>query len=284
MLKHYGGYKMKNIIKLLLLITFVTMFGFNSYCDDAIISDTPQEFDSDVKVYLPQRPGPIVSEYPNNSYEKYVINDTKVRTSPYVTDDDSNLFKIFNVGTKITVVDETEQWYKIHYEDNYVYIQKEFIGDEEDLNHIFSSVFDNITETEMDEFLKMLYLECGNEPFEGKIACVEETCRRVVSTQWPNTVHDVIFQKGQFSTARSIKNVVEGQPYRPYGDSCVDFSELRKAVEYVKVNGYTILPKYAVQYGFRITEHKDYVFWATYKANGKNFIKIGRHYFGMGNV
>ena len=107
---------------------------------------------------------------------------------------------------------------------------------------------------------------------------------RVVYEAWPNTVHDVLFQKGQFTTARKIAKVNEGQPYKPYGDTCVSLQPYRDAIAFVEENGYTVLAGYAAEYGVDISNGRDYVYFATYKANGRNFIRIKGHYFGTGKI
>lgn len=281
--------------KILILPMLLMLFSFNAYAEGEnysleINSAPPIEennFDNAVTIIMN---GVVVNSTEEVHEDKYVLQPVEVKAS---VDSNSNVITTLQKGNKIDVVDSSSNFYKItlnNFDENgnveqlYGYVDSSFIGNKEDLRHIFSDVLDNMTAEEYDEFLKMLYLECCNEPFEGKVACVEETCRRVVSGAWPNGIHSVIFQKGQFSTARNIHRVVEGQPYRPYGDACVDLNPLREAIEYVRLNGYTVLPAKAAEYGYTITPARDYVFWATYKANGTNFIKIGHHYFGMGRV
>lgn len=45
----------------------------------------------------------------------------------------------------------------------------------------------------------IIYAESGNQPLEGKIAVGNVVYNRVASPRFPNTVFEVIFQKGQFS-------------------------------------------------------------------------------------
>ena len=281
--------------KFLILPILLLSFSICSYAEgenySLEITSAPgteqNTFDNDVKIIMN---GVVINETEEIKEDKYVIEPVEVKET---VGDDSAVITTLQRGNKVEVVDQSTDFYKIvlnkfnennQEEQIYGYVNSSHIGNKEDLRHIFSTVFDTMTVEEYNEFLKMLYLECCNEPFEGKVACVEETCRRVVSGAWPNSIHSVIFQRGQFTTARNIGRVVEGQPYRPYGDSCVNLNPLRDAVEYVKVNGYTVLPAKAAELGYNITPTKDYIFWATYKANGTNFIKIGHHYFGMGRV
>ena len=48
---------------------------------------------------------------------------------------------------------------------------------------------------------RIIYAESGNQSLEGKIAVGNVVLNRVASTQFPNTVHGVIFQRNQFTPA-----------------------------------------------------------------------------------
>lgn len=47
----------------------------------------------------------------------------------------------------------------------------------------------------------IIHAEAGNQPLEGKIAVGNVVLNRVASPRFPNTVYEVIFQKGQFTPA-----------------------------------------------------------------------------------
>lgn len=49
----------------------------------------------------------------------------------------------------------------------------------------------------------IIYCEAGNEPYKGKVAVGNVVLNRVKSKKFPNTVKGVIYQKGQFTPARS---------------------------------------------------------------------------------
>lgn len=49
----------------------------------------------------------------------------------------------------------------------------------------------------------IIYAESGGEPFEGKIAVGTVVMNRVNNSRFPSTIHDVIFQKNQFSPVAS---------------------------------------------------------------------------------
>ena len=101
----------------------------------------------------------------------------------------------------------------------------------------------------------MLALEAKDQPDEGQRAVVEVAFNRVLSPEWQDTVHDVIMAKGQFDSMNYMD-----EPY------ATPSQKERDNIDYVLEHGRTVLPA-------------DYVFFATYKANGKDFIKIADHYF-----
>ena len=50
---------------------------------------------------------------------------------------------------------------------------------------------------------RIIYAESGNQPLSGKIAVGNVVLNRVKSPRFPNTIHSVIFQRNQFSPAKS---------------------------------------------------------------------------------
>lgn len=100
---------------------------------------------------------------------------------------------------------------------------------------------------------KMVYAEAGNQPAVGKRAVIEVIFNRVLSEQWPDTVEDVLTQKGQFTNARSV---TEEQALAQY-----------EHIDAVLNEEVPIL-------------RGDCVYFATRKnANGSHYIQIGEHYF-----
>jgi len=113
----------------------------------------------------------------------------------------------------------------------------------------------NLTDDERQLLAEILALEAYDQPDCGQRAVVEVVFNRVLSAGWPNTVKSVIYDKGQFATVKYLDN-----PYNRPRD------KEYKNIDWVLAHGSTILPS-------------DYVFFATYKANGKDFIQIEDHYF-----
>lgn len=52
---------------------------------------------------------------------------------------------------------------------------------------------------ELEELAQLVEAEAGNQPFEGKCLVVDTVLNRVESPLFPNSIHEVIFQEGQFS-------------------------------------------------------------------------------------
>lgn len=62
----------------------------------------------------------------------------------------------------------------------------------------------NYSDEDIDLLVRVLFAEAGNQDEIGKRLVVDTVLNRVDSTTFPNNVHDVIYQKNQFSTAKSL--------------------------------------------------------------------------------
>ena len=113
----------------------------------------------------------------------------------------------------------------------------------------------SLSQADIDLIAKVLYLEAGNQSNEGQRAVVEVILNRVDSNHhsFPNSVYEVIYRKGQFSTVPMIAST----------------SVREKELQNIQ----------AVLGGARVLPNNDYVYFATSKINGRNFIKIGDHWF-----
>lgn len=61
----------------------------------------------------------------------------------------------------------------------------------------------NISGEDFDLLSRLVEAEAGIEPFEGKIAVANVILNRVESDDFPNTIHDVIYEAGQFQPVRN---------------------------------------------------------------------------------
>lgn len=128
----------------------------------------------------------------------------------------------------------------------------------------YARVLETMTDKEVDELCRVLFLECRGESFDGKVACVETIFNRVLSDNWPDSVHDVLSERGQFSTWKHIDtayNVSES-------DIEVSQAEICRAIMHVYENGRTVLPS------------EKYVYFDTRGINGRNHVKIDHQFFG----
>lgn len=61
-----------------------------------------------------------------------------------------------------------------------------------------------MSDEELGELAEIIYHEARGESFEGQQAVAEVVFNRVIADNFPGTVHEVIHQKKQFSTARML--------------------------------------------------------------------------------
>ena len=127
----------------------------------------------------------------------------------------------------------------------------------------------NIKMTEEEKVLLawVLALEAKEEPEVGQHAVVEEIFNRVLMDEWKgDTVEEILKAPGQFDGYKILQEYREGKRTKLY--AYPDGKETA-SIDFVLKNGRTALPE-------------DYVYFATYKANGRDFIQIGGHYFSRG--
>lgn len=119
----------------------------------------------------------------------------------------------------------------------------------------YQLIWQAATEEERELVALILALEAQTEPYDGQRAVVEVILNRVLSDRWPNTIYEVLSQRGQFATWRYRNN-----PYNIPGEA------ERTAIADTIARGPEILPQ-------------GYVYFATSKVNGRGHIKIKHHYF-----
>lgn len=101
-------------------------------------------------------------------------------------------------------------------------------------------------------FAKIVWLESGNQSFEGQKMVAEVILNRVVYGYWGDTVEDVIYAEGQFTTVKKLHEA------------------------YPNETTYNVL--YAAMDEEPITD-ADVIFFARSPENSKLFAKVGAHYF-----
>jgi hypothetical protein len=103
-----------------------------------------------------------------------------------------------------------------------------------------------------------LYHEARGEGRRGMKAVLEVIFNRAISDRWPQTVKEVIYAPGQFAVSSYLLTANINDP-AALATAYDIVNEMMETTEYM-------LPD-------------DYVYFATSKANGTDFIQIGNHYF-----
>ena len=111
-----------------------------------------------------------------------------------------------------------------------------------------------ITEDDISLMSALVFLESRGESIEGQRAVAEVVLNRCLSSDFPDNVNDVIYQRKQFSTAKMLNKTTPNE-------------ENIEAVRYVLENGNTSLST------------TEYVYFSTGKSNGHGFTKLGNHWF-----
>ena len=73
-----------------------------------------------------------------------------------------------------------------------------------------------LTPTEIELLSRTVQLEAGNEIKESKYATIETILNRIISNKYPNTLVDVLSQKGQFSTWKHVATAKATPTYDTY--------------------------------------------------------------------
>ena len=68
-------------------------------------------------------------------------------------------------------------------------------------------LFGKFTEREIDLMAQLVWHEAGNQDMVGKMLVADTVLNRMESDRFPNTVEEVIFQKGQFTTAKVLGRI-----------------------------------------------------------------------------
>ena len=68
-------------------------------------------------------------------------------------------------------------------------------------------LFGEYTEREIDLMAQLVWHEAGNQDMVGKMLVADTVLNRMESDRFPNTVEEVIFQKGQYTTAKVLGRV-----------------------------------------------------------------------------
>ncbi|MDO5516303.1 MAG: cell wall hydrolase [Clostridium sp.] len=89
-----------------------------------------------------------------------------------------------------------------------------------------------ITGEDIDLMAKLVAAESIGEPYEGKVAVASVVLNRTVSSSFPNTIREVIFQKNAFSCVKNgrIKSVANQDCYNAVYDAIKGYDPSNEAL------------------------------------------------------
>jgi hypothetical protein len=158
-------------------------------------------------------------------------------------------------NSQIMYADFIDGWSQVIYNNQLAYIKSEYIS--ETKNIIISpyrELINSFTQEEKELLYQITFAEAGNQTLEGQRAVIEVILNRILSNQYPNTLVEVLSQKGQF-TSWNVRNKVKHN------------QEQEIALDLV----YSETPILNINYlTFSIGKNS----W------GKNYVKIDNQYFG----
>lgn len=186
----------------------------------------------------------------------YIKESTNVRSEPNLN---SEIFTVYTINTEIKYIEENDKWVRIEYEDGWAYIAKSQISDNKiDESNINCSP--KYSKKDVEELAHIIYAEGGsNKNSKQMLYCIGSVIiNRKNSKHFPNTIHGVIHEKGQYSPARGNRYMKKKPTKRCY-DVAKDLLK----------NGSTIPSGVLGQAGY-----------GTYKKySRKLYYKEGRNYF-----
>lgn len=151
----------------------------------------------------------------------YTTTTVNFRENPSL---DANIIKTISRNTQVTKIANCGDWSKVKLTNNeeYGYIHTNYLSDTKQPNRW------NITLTadEITLLEKIVWREAGNQSLVGQEAVAEVVLNRMASKDFPNTLYEVLSQKGQFvswavrnvgtpteSVKKAVKEVLDGNTY-----------------------------------------------------------------------
>lgn len=181
--------------------------------------------------------------------ERYTSCSVNLRAE---CDTDSESLAVLPANTPVSVQSVNGEWRKVIVNGTEGFVKTEFLLDEM-IEHASANRWGiSLTDTEIDLLARIAYQESHNQELVGIEAVVEVVFNRMKRNH--QDLYTVLSAPGQFATW-----------HMRYDDEPT--SKELDAINNVLCGNTYILSE-------------DYVFFATYPANGKDFIKIGAHYFG----
>ena len=164
------------------------------YTEQTAEATVPDTYTADTEYYAPETEYVAETEYiPETEYTpetEYVAETEYIPETEYVPE------------TEYTP--ETEYVAETEYTP-----ETEYVEETESTESAVSA-----SSSDLDLLAALIYCEAGNQSMEGKIAVGQVVMNRVASSSFANTIHDVIYEGGQFTPASSgwLDSVIGSAP------------------------------------------------------------------------
>lgn len=192
-----------------------------------------------------------VSAKPNPTKTMYTTTGVNVRVKPSVK---SKKVKTLKTNTKVVVVKKMKNgWTRIKLNGKYRYLCSKYLSKKKTSNRWNVTLSNN----EIDLLSRIVYHEARGESNVGQQAVVEVILNRMKSSKYPNSLHGVVSQPGQFASYKLINRSMNQS----------QFNNCKKNVKKVLKGKTNILSKSYLY--FSVGGH----------SNHAGVIRIGNHQF-----
>lgn len=166
--------------------------------------------------------GEEAKKYYEESYGSQGVvtaSSLRVRTEPSI---ESRQIGSVKQGSRVEILDQEGEWYRVACEEDQAYMFAEYIEieeitamtekeyqeqqkEKEQTKNLLSKKSGSVSASDSELALLAAIIQCeaGGESHTGKVAVGAVIMNRVRSSQFPNTIHDVVYQRGQFSPVAS---------------------------------------------------------------------------------
>ena len=189
------------------------------YTEQTAEATVPDTYTADTEYYAPETEYAADTEYyaPETDYvpeTEYTPETEYVAETEYIPETEYTPETEYVAETEY--IPETEYVPETEYIPETEYVaeteytpETEYVEETESTESAVSA-----SSSDLDLLAALIYCEAGNQSMEGKIAVGQVVMNRVASSSFANTIHDVIYEGGQFTPASSgwLDSVIGSAP------------------------------------------------------------------------
>ena len=199
--------------------TYTESVQNNTYTEQTADATVPDTYTADTEYYAPETEYAADTEYyaPDTEYvpeTEYTPETEYVAETEYIPETEYTPETEYVAETEY--IPETEYVPETEYIPETEYVaeteytpETEYVEETESTESAVSA-----SSSDLDLLAALIYCEAGNQSMEGKIAVGQVVMNRVASSSFANTIHDVIYEGGQFTPASSgwLDSVIGSAP------------------------------------------------------------------------